>query len=176
MVSINKQWPNPAWPYVQLNFSATITPCFKSWFQWQVNGQDVPGHPSNPQIWSSTQLNDGDHVRCLYKCYDTLCMDTSVVTSNTITVNMKTGIETTGNEKPITIYPNPNNGRFTVAAPGINNNLPLHVTIFNIYGQTVYSTGNYDGGVIDLSAEMRGIYMLKLSNGERHYKANIVVR
>ncbi len=176
-VKVNTPWPNPAWPYVQLNFSATITPCFKSWFQWQVNGVDVPGNTSNPQIWSSTQLNDGDHVRCLYKCYDTLCMDTSVVISNTITVNMKTGIAgTNGTDESITIFPNPNNGVFAIAAPTINNKTALELSIFNIYGQSVYSTGNYTGGQIDLSGEARGMYMLRLSDGEKQYKANFVIR
>lgn len=176
-VSISKHWPNPAWPYVEMNFSATITPCFKSWFQWQVNGKDVPNHPSNPQIWSSTQLNDGDHVRCLYKCYDTLCMDTTVVTSNTITVNMKTGIAVTNSsDTRLAIYPNPNNGLFAISAPMAKNNNPWHVLIFNIYGQSVYATDNYLSGQIDISGMAPGMYMLMLNDGEKQYKANFVVR
>ncbi len=177
LVSISKQSPNPAWPYVNINFSASHTPCNSPWYQWQVNGKDVPGTQAQKYLWSSTKLNDGDHIRCLFKCYDTLCLDTSVVTSNTITVNIKTGInETTGSDALLTIFPNPNNGVFTIAAPGININQSLHLAIFNIYGQSVYSTGNYTGGQIDLSGEARGMYMLRLSDGEREYKANFVVQ
>lgn len=176
-VSINKQWPDPAWPYVEMKFTASNTPCHQPWYQWQVNGQNAPGSQAQKYLWSSTKLNDGDHVRCLFKCYDTLCMDTTVVTSNTITVNMKTGIAgINSSEKSLAIYPNPNNGLFAISAPMTNNNNPWHVVIFNIYGQSVYATDNYSSGQIDISGMAPGMYMLMLNDGEKQYKANLVVR
>lgn len=176
-VSINKQWPDPAWPYVEMKFTASNTPCHNPWYQWQVNGKDAPGSQAQKYLWSSTKLSDGDHVRCLFKCYDTLCMDTTVVASNTITVNMNTGIAgINSSEKSLAIYPNPNNGLFAISAPMANNNNPWHVVIFNIYGQSVYATDNYSSGQIDISGMAPGMYMLMLNDGEKQYKVNFVVR
>lgn len=176
LVSISKQSPNPAWPYVSINFGASHTPCNSPWYQWQVNGKDVPGTQAQKYLWSSTKLNDGDHVRCLFKCYDTLCMDTTTVTSNTTTINMTTTVAKTELHNNLAIFPNPNNGVFTISAPATNGNIPWYIAIFNIYGQLVYSTDNYTGRQIDISGVPPGVYMLKLSDGENNYMVNFIVR
>lgn len=176
IISISKQWPNPAWPYVQLNFTASNTPCHLPWYQWQVNGQDVTGFFAQKKTWNSTKLNDGDHVRCLFKCYDTLCMDTTIVISNTVTVDVRTGVDENELDNKLTIYPNPNNGKFTLSCPGTKQNTPAQVVIFNIYGQTIFVTDKYDGGQINIPTVVPGMYILRVTDGARQYIESFMVR
>lgn len=175
-VSINKQWPNPAWPYLQIGFAASSTPCHRPWYQWQVNGKDVPGTQGQKYLWSSTTLNDGDHVRCLFKCYDTLCMDTTVVASNTVTIDMNTGIDETYSEDKLIVYPNPNNGMFTIQIPEYSPDKPMQVDIVNVYGQVVYSSRDYRGEQVNISGVAAGMYILMLNDGNKLYKGSFVLR
>ncbi len=175
-VSINKQWPNPAWPYIELNFTASNTPCHNPWYQWQVNGRDVPGTQGQKYLWSSTNLNDGDHVRCLFQCNDTLCLDTTIVASNTVSIDMNTGIEETVVDNLLTIIPNPNNGAFRLSVNEIKVNSLYNIIIINMYGQVLYTGNGYNGGEINLSGTPPGVYILKVNDGNNHYTTNFVVR
>lgn len=174
-VSINKQWPNPAWPYLQIGFAASSTPCHNPWYQWQVNGKDVPGTQAQKYLWSSTKLNDGDHVRCLFKCYDTLCIDTTVVASNTVTIDMKTGVEETVINNKLALYPNPNNGIFSIIFTDHHTNAVVSLDIMNMYGQMVYETASYTHGKIDLAHLRPGIYILRLRSNGKQYKTSFAV-
>lgn len=69
-------------------------------------------------------------------------------------------IENVDNQDDVTIYPNPNNGVFTVAANEDNN----CVTVFNSLGQMVYRNGNAPQNVnIDLSETGTGIYLININ-------------
>ncbi len=166
LISINKHWPNPAWPYVEVNFSTTISPCNRPWYQWQVNGKDVPGVLARKHVWSSTNLNDGDNVRCLFKCYDTLCSDTSVVTSNTISMKIKTLVRNPDATDDWKVYPNPSNGLFRIKTNVTGNlNESSLVSITNIYGQMVHQARVKPGITeINLRNQPPGVYILKLNN------------
>ncbi len=67
----------------------------------------------------------------------------------------------------ISIYPNPNNGKFQLQTENKNS----IIEVYNIYGQLIRfsMTNDYAGNfIIDLSGEKKGIYCLKTtqSNGQ----------
>jgi sugar lactone lactonase YvrE len=60
------------------------------------------------------------------------------------------------------VYPNPNNGIFTIQTSGIS--AELLVEIFNMLGEEVYSQNNIHNSTfnIDLSAKSSGVYMYRI--------------
>jgi len=78
-----------------------------------------------------------------------------------------------GTNKQITIYPNPNSGQFTLALGNVNsNNL---VEIYDIMGKKVFSkTVNKNKITIDIANQPKGIYLVKVSNGNNFYTQKIV--
>lgn len=88
----------------------------------------------------------------------------------------------TGNEevatKNICLYPNPTSGRFTIK------NFELKMTkckleIYNVLGDKIYSESNYDkqtSNEIDISYAPKGIYFLKIFDGEKFYSEKIVIK
>lgn len=60
------------------------------------------------------------------------------------------------------VYPNPNNGLFTISTPG--NAGKLDVEVLNTLGQTVMkeNSKNPESLVVDMSGYGRGVYYLKI--------------
>jgi extracellular elastinolytic metalloproteinase len=88
-----------------------------------------------------------------------------------ITVNACTGVTEQSLLNGISIYPNPNNGIFTIA---VNSNVgDLTIVITDLQGRVVYSSTekNVTAGYtqqIDLQSQAGGIYLLQISgNGEQ---------
>jgi hypothetical protein len=79
-------------------------------------------------------------------------------------VNCVSGIKSvTDNEKQINVYPNPNNGQFTIHA-GLSTSERVKITVTNIYGQEVAvisnSVLNNNSFQADLSTQPAGIYTI----------------
>jgi len=75
-------------------------------------------------------------------------------------------------EQDLSIFPNPSNGRFSIAASGLNMQ-NVEVTILNFAGQTVDSrmVNTASGSLVqnfDLSAEPKGIYILRITSGKNN--------
>ena len=71
------------------------------------------------------------------------------------------------------IYPNPNNGQFSINHQG--NNKEIHVEVVNALGQVVYThQGQLAKHDIDLTGEQNGIYLLRVSQGGKQYVERIV--
>ncbi|HXP48414.1 MAG TPA: T9SS type A sorting domain-containing protein, partial [Bacteroidia bacterium] len=77
-----------------------------------------------------------------------------------------TGINTISNTNSVTLYPNPNNGKFTIhfSANGQSMN-NCQIGIYNVLGQKIYSQilqqakGDYE---IDLSTQSKGVYLYRV--------------
>ncbi len=133
-------------------------------FQWYVNGVLVPGATTNPFVTSA--VSNGDVV------------SVTVFTSNTCAIPdsatgaFTTGIpQLTGNTNNIDMYPNPNNGSFTIKGR-FNGSNHVMITITNLMGTSVYSenkiaAGGYLNKEIVLSNQLKpGVYFLRInSNG-----------
>jgi hypothetical protein len=87
-----------------------------------------------------------------------------------------TGTQATGvsefNKASLHLYPNPNNGTFTVSANDTKGPWALH--IYNVLGQTVYTTKG-EGQILEeqvkLQATAKGIYFLHLAiDGNDYFK------
>ncbi|MBN9482438.1 MAG: hypothetical protein BGO70_17820 [Bacteroidetes bacterium 43-93] len=117
----------------QVLFIAATTNCAQPLYQWQVNGVDVPGETSDSFLTSG--LIDADLVSCRLLCADT-CPQPRYSTSSGI--KMSVGIRTIQKNKQgnFNIYPNPNNGSFTLT--GTTQNAECRIFITDIIGKQLY--------------------------------------
>jgi len=83
----------------------------------------------------------------------------------------------TSNEQiQITIFPNPNNGIFSINSNGCNINL---IEIYNVLGENIYSdaiSNQKTTNEIDVSDFSKGIYFVKIYDGTEIYDRKIVVQ
>ncbi|MGB0806187.1 MAG: T9SS type A sorting domain-containing protein [Salibacteraceae bacterium] len=82
-------------------------------------------------------------------------------------VNIVTGIIEAGIQGDITLFPNPNNGEFSLNLENVENGT-YNVNVKNIIGQNVYQdvinvTGSYNSNV-RISNMQNGIYFMEISN------------
>src|SRR5690606_1596523 len=134
-------------------------------YQWLRNGQAVIGAVS--ETWGANNLNSNDTISVVLFSTDP-CAVPNTDTSNYLVVNIKTGIGNINGEDAIMLYPNPNNGNFTIKgniAPG-----NVSIEIVNAIGQKVYewkSVNNNDAfeHSVHLDAAS-GIYLLKMNTNE----------
>ncbi len=81
------------------------------------------------------------------------------------------GIKETGNELAVSIYPNPVSNMVTVVSDG----KPMLVNLYDITGREIISTqisGTTNN--LDISKVSKGMYVVKVQEGERVYKTKIV--
>jgi hypothetical protein len=75
------------------------------------------------------------------------------------------------NNSAYSIFPNPSTGQFTLSATGKN-----EIIITNAAGQMVYSTVSNGSAIIDLSAQPKGVYFVKLTGESSVSFDKIVIR
>lgn len=80
------------------------------------------------------------------------------------------GIIELGENANISVYPNPSNGKFMINSNGKIN----FVEIYNAMGEKVLQEQVF--GEIDLSSSPKGIYSVKIKDGDKSYAKNIVVQ
>lgn len=82
-----------------------------------------------------------------------------------------TGVEQiVGKENSINITPNPSNGIFTVQSQSNNSKT---IEVYNLLGDRIYSTST---NKVDISHSPKGVYFVKLKEGENTYTKKIVVQ
>jgi hypothetical protein len=152
----------PVSPWQTVVFNAKIDHIgSKTTYQWRLNGVDVFG--ANAASWSTFNLRAGDKVTVMVHTNNP-CAEIDSALSDALTIQHKTSIANTDNKSAISVYPNPNNGNFTIE--GINTNTVVKLDIINTLGQSVYSKElKANNGKINLSAPelAPGTYLLKLS-------------
>jgi hypothetical protein len=152
----------PVSPWQTVVFNAKIDHIgSKTTYQWRLNGVDVFG--ANAASWSTFNLRAGDKVTVMVHT-DNPCADIDSALSDGLTIQHRTGIDNSNANTQLNIYPNPNNGNFSIE--GINTNTAVKLDIINTLGQSVYNSElKANNGKINLSAPelAPGTYLLKLS-------------
>jgi cyclophilin family peptidyl-prolyl cis-trans isomerase len=84
------------------------------------------------------------------------------------------GVKNIETNQPVAVYPNPNNGIFSIDVPGGKTEL----VVTNINGQVVYATATEQAVKfsIDMSSQPKGIYMLTMMNGAATLHRKVVVQ
>lgn len=81
------------------------------------------------------------------------------------------------NKKGISIYPNPNDGTFYLNIK--NPKAKLQIEIYNVVGQKVFETTNYDQKVnnqITFGKQKVGIYFIKVNDGENTFNDKMIIK
>lgn len=97
---------------------------------------------------------------------------TDVKTDSIRITKFKTDVAKFGEDITVDIYPNPNNGLFTIGLPATSTN----VEIVNMAGQTVYSKEAKNILKVDISAQPAGIYIIRMSNKLGNAQSKILVQ
>ena len=139
-------------------------------YQWQKNGVNIPFETTDTYI--SSTLKPGDHISVKMLSYAD-CVTPGLVTSNIVVMKSSTGVGgNQGGAGTISIYPNPNNGRFTVAATAWDaaySGKQVRVDVLNAVGQSVYhmelipSASKWQTQVSLGNDLANGRYMLRIS-------------
>jgi photosystem II stability/assembly factor-like uncharacterized protein len=79
--------------------------------------------------------------------------------------------------KFVTIYPNPNNGTFYFSLKDTNSK--VKVEIFTLLGQKVFEASNFEmqpQNQINFAPQSKGIYLIKINDGENSYSEKIMIQ
>jgi len=79
------------------------------------------------------------------------------------------------NESDVVIFPNPTRGALAVEILNMNPNVPHQITVLSVRGLVVFQKNNITNFTeIDLSAQPRGVYLLRISSQERFITWKII--
>lgn len=88
---------------------------------------------------------------------------------------LTTSLDDIDNTQPLNIYPNPSNGRFSIAG----NAAFQSVEIYNQLGELVYNDPGFNHKTmlfIELKGQQKGLYFVKAKNGNKYLTAKIIIR
>jgi hypothetical protein len=79
---------------------------------------------------------------------------------------------------PVSIYPNPSFGKFTLNAESLKPQQAYNLEIYNVQGDKISSLNAFAGSIteIDLSAYAKGMYHVKISNGTEIWNVKIITQ
>jgi hypothetical protein len=80
-------------------------------------------------------------------------------------------------ENNYNIYPNPNNGTFYFRLK--NANSKIQIEIYNLSGQKVYEASNMKkqtSNEINFAPQSKGVYLIKINDGENSYSEKILIQ
>jgi len=136
--------------------------------QWYLNGSLIPGATS--QFYTTTQNG----------FYTVSVADINGCTSTSVPFNYNsTGITAFTNNFPITVYPNPSNGNFTIQS-SISGNGLTEVQLTDLVGKQVFYQAiemTAAGAPITINADnvANGVYILILKTGNANSYQKIVI-
>lgn len=158
-------------PYTHILFTAHDTAGGSApLYQWVKNGVDIPGAISPIFIGTaSLDLNEGDII-CVRMKSNASCADPDTASYCLPPIHIDLGVKNTVNNNGLQLYPNPNNGIFTVKGKFTAGNADME--ILNAVGQVVYSrTINVTGGMLQTEINTgntlpNGVYTLRIRGAE----------
>ena len=138
--------PVPAKPVITLS-GATLTSSAAQGNQWYLAGLPIKGETN--QILNATEVGTYTVISTINKC--------ASQASSPMDIRI-TGI--LQSENSLSVYPNPNNGRFIIKKTGVSHE--TQIEIFSIIGAKVFeATLNKEETEIDLVHLSKGIYLIK---------------
>ncbi len=136
-VSITSNPTTPLSPNELITFTAIpVNAGNNPKYQWQRNSSDVVGATSS--VWATQQLSNNDSISVILTS-DYRCPQPKTAGSNKIKVIVLTGVNEVKGTNNLSLYPNPNNGSFTIKG-NVNSNKEMTIQIVNAVGQLVYET------------------------------------
>ena len=75
------------------------------------------------------------------------------------------------------LYPNPSTGKFTIQSDQSTPNI-ISIEVYSLLGEKIFERSDFNpanSNEIDISDSPKGIYLVKINNGERSYSEKIVV-
>jgi hypothetical protein len=91
--------------------------------------------------------------------------------------SLTTGIDEMAGNK-IHFYPNPTAGKFTIN--NINTQSKnFKLEIYNLLGERIYSNSGYvpqSSEEVDLSGSPKGVYIVKMNNGEKFFSGKVIIQ
>jgi len=153
-------------------FMATVTnDAIAPICQWRLNGDSV----GSDTVYIPDTLHNGDVVSCILTY---IFGDTLTTYSNSIIVTVKdctTGVGSIAANDQVIVFPNPNDGAFTLSFPA-NSNEPARITVTNMLGEKIKEivTATNDPLTIQLDAPA-GVYFLSAVTEEGKYNTKVIV-
>ncbi len=138
-------------------------------YQWKINGVAVSGAVTDTFI-ISTLAND-DTVSCVTSG-GSLCGEVSGTAQVIVHVNNTDVNEVTNDIGELTLVPNPNNGKFTIAGRTGHEDSFISIEITDMLGQVVHnelikvSNGRFSKQVELTNSLANGIYLFTISQGD----------
>lgn len=74
------------------------------------------------------------------------------------------------------VYPNPNNGLFSLKMNGLAPDDKLNIEIFNVLGVKVYANEIANNSPIDLSNQAKGIYVIRIRKDNKSFTQQMVLK
>ena len=143
-------------------------------YQWSVNGVNVPG--ANGPTFTLPDVTQHDTVTLMVTS-SLSCALPDFATSTLIVHPPTNGVANIAPElENIELFPNPNNGDFTITGNVENTNVSkVDVKIFNLIGQLIFSDevtpqSNKISKTFDLSSTPDGIYFMNITADEGQTK------
>jgi trimeric autotransporter adhesin len=138
-------------------------------YQWQINGVAIPG--ATAATYENSGYANGDVVTCVVRS-STGCDGYSILASMTMNVRTVANNEVLTTATDIRIFPNPNNGTFTIKGSlGASVDEQVTAEVVNMLGQVVYNhgmaarSGNVDGHITLGNNLANGMYVLTIHVG-----------
>jgi hypothetical protein len=149
-------------------------------YQWVLNGVDIPN--ATGDTYTTSTLMSGDYISVRMQSYDP-CAQPTIAISNPVLIGSPASVAgLNGWDGSVSMYPNPNRGKFTVSSNWSATHIGKRVSIdvYNLLGQMIYHSEvapdrakwSYDIQLSDAIAN--GHYMLRLTTQDG-MKANLPV-
>lgn len=152
--------PHPAKPVISRNLFVLSSSTAPS-YQWLLNNNSISGATTK------------DYTVTANGYYQVVVTDTTTCSSRSDSVAvLNVGTNELLSEN-IHLYPNPNNGTFTLELPPSNQ--PYRVEIFNTNGQVVYSTLTDETVVTPNKQLKKGVYLLRIIHAHESKVVKVVV-
>ncbi|MBC8045596.1 MAG: T9SS type A sorting domain-containing protein [Fimbriimonadaceae bacterium] len=138
---------------------------------------------SNGFLQFRIKINEGSPVGTVIKNSAAIYFDfnSPVITNTTITTLKEAVVESVDDIKAgsIQLYPNPNDGTFTIDLPEMQNKENISITIKNISGEEIYTeqiSTSEKQYIIQLSKKVaNGTYIIELKAGKDIYLQQLVI-